>query len=109
MCSRIETNVFCYGNSRAREITDKDREALVEEDDDEDADEDADSGDETITTQEVAEHPAMTSITGVYKIVAMGVVSVSTLVTAKANEYVISVRREGPLGLQLVRFVFIAS
>ncbi|RMX69816.1 hypothetical protein DD238_000591 [Peronospora effusa] len=83
--------------TRAREITDKDREALVEEDDDENAD----SGDETITTQELAEHPAMTSITGVYKIVAMGVVSVSTLVTAKANEYVISICREGPLGLQL--------
>ncbi|CAI5733468.1 unnamed protein product [Peronospora destructor] len=83
--------------TRAREITDKDREASVERDDDEDAD----SGDETITTQEVAEHPAMTSITGVYKIVAMAVVSVSTLVNAKANEYVISIRREGPLGLQL--------
>ena len=79
----------------------------ADSEDDEDADDDADSGDETITTQEVAEHPAMTSITGVYKIVAMGVVSVSTLVTAKANEYVISVRREGPLGLQLVRFVLL--
>ena len=70
---------------------------------------DADSGDETITTQEIAEHPAMTSITGVYKIVAMGVVSVSTLITAKVNEYEISIHRKGPLGLQLVRFVVVAS
>lgn len=78
------------------------REATVEEGEEEEADF---SADETITTQEVAEHPAVTSITGVYKIVAMGVVSVSTLITAKANEYEISIRRKGPLGLQLVRFV----
>ncbi|CAH0516192.1 unnamed protein product [Peronospora belbahrii] len=86
--------------TRAREITESEREATVEEDDEEDADT-ADIADETITTQDVAEHPAMTSITGVYKIVAMGVVSVSTLRTAKANEYEICICHEGPLGLQL--------
>ncbi|GMF10341.1 unnamed protein product [Phytophthora lilii] len=87
--------------SRAREITE--REATVEEE--EDGEEAEFSGDETITTQEIAEHPAVTSITGVYKIVAMGVVSVSTLRTAKANEYEITIRRKGPLGLQLVRML----
>ncbi|GMF33850.1 unnamed protein product [Phytophthora fragariaefolia] len=88
--------------SRAREITEIVRETTVEEDDGEEAEF---SADETITVQEVAEHPAVTSITGVYKIVAMGVVSVSTLRTAKANEYEISITRKGPLGLQLVRFI----
>jgi hypothetical protein len=86
--------------SRAREITESVREASAEEEEGDDAEF---SADETITTQEVAEHPAVTSITGVYKIVAMGVVSVSTLRTAKANEYEITIRRKGPLGLQLVR------
>ncbi|KAG6609374.1 Ankyrin repeat protein [Phytophthora cinnamomi] len=85
--------------TRAREITESVREAMVEED--EEGDEAEFSADETITTQEVAEHPAVTSITGVYKIVAMGVVSVSTLRTAKANEYEVSISRKGPLGLQL--------
>ncbi|KAE9128748.1 hypothetical protein PF010_g4393 [Phytophthora fragariae] len=84
--------------TRAREITESVREATVEEDE---GDEAEFSADETITTQEIAEHPAVTSITGVYKIVAMGVVSVSTLRTAKANEYEISISRKGPLGLQL--------
>ncbi|KAE9354427.1 hypothetical protein PF008_g4539 [Phytophthora fragariae] len=84
--------------TRAREITESVREATVEEDE---GDEAEFSADETITTQEIAEHPAVTSITGVYKIVAMGVVSVSTLRTAKANEYEISINRKGPLGLQL--------
>lgn len=88
------------GNRRAREITEGNREATVKEDEEEDDDE---SADETITIHEVAEHPAMTSITGVYKIVAMGVVSVSTLKMAKANEYEIRICREGLLGLQLVR------
>ncbi|ETI40509.1 hypothetical protein F441_14051 [Phytophthora nicotianae CJ01A1] len=85
--------------TRAREITEIVREAMVEEE--EEGEEAEFSADETITTQEVAEHPAVTSITGVYKIVAMGVVSVSTLRTAKANEYEITIRRKGSLGLQL--------
>ncbi|KAL3673522.1 hypothetical protein V7S43_001230 [Phytophthora oleae] len=84
--------------TRAREITECVPEATEEEDEEGEAEF---SADETITTQEVAEHPAVTSITGVYKIVAMGVVSVSTLRTAKANEYEITIRRNGPLGLQL--------
>eukprot|EP00644_Phytophthora_capsici_P002221 jgi/Phyca11/568002/estExt2_Genewise1.C_PHYCAscaffold_270228 len=84
--------------TRAREITECVPEATEEENEDGEAEF---SADETITTQEVAEHPAVTSITGVYKIVAMAVVSVSTLRTAKANEYEIIIRRKGPLGLQL--------
>lgn len=92
------------GNSRAREVAQKVCEATVEEDDEDEEDKEAAfAADETITAQEVAEHPAVTSITGVYKIVAMGVVSVSTMRTAKANEYEISIRDKGVLGLQLVR------
>ncbi|KAG7392516.1 hypothetical protein PHYPSEUDO_000204 [Phytophthora pseudosyringae] len=92
------TSVVRRGSTtRARDITESVHEVTVEEDEEE-----AEySADETITTQEVAEHPAVTSITGVYKIVAMGVVSVSTLITAKANEYEITIRHKGPLGLQL--------
>ncbi|KAL4169906.1 hypothetical protein KRP22_010817 [Phytophthora ramorum] len=85
--------------TRAREINESVREATVEEE--EEGEEAEFSADETITAQEVAEHPAVTSITGVYKIVAMSAVSVSTLRTAKANEYEISIHRKGPLGLQL--------
>ena len=78
-------------------------EATVEEDDEEE-DKDADfSAGDTLTAQVIAEHPAVTSITGVYKIVAMGAVSISTMRTAKANEYEIAIRDKGPLGLQLVR------
>ncbi|OWZ24678.1 hypothetical protein PHMEG_000201 [Phytophthora megakarya] len=84
--------------TRAREIAETVQEAMVEEDEEEETEF---SADETITAQEVAEHPAVTSITGVYKIVAMGVVSVSTLRTAKANEYEITISRKGPLGLKL--------
>lgn len=36
-----------------------------------------------------------------YKTVAMSVVSVSTLVSAKANEYQIVIKRDGPIGLHL--------
>ncbi|KAI9908004.1 hypothetical protein PsorP6_004149 [Peronosclerospora sorghi] len=87
--------------SRASEITERVDEATVEED--EEGEEETEfSTDETFTAQDVAEHPAVTSITGVYKIVAMGVVSVSTMRTAKANEYEITIRRKGHLGLQLV-------
>ncbi|KAI9995509.1 hypothetical protein PInf_012574 [Phytophthora infestans] len=94
------TNALRRGSTtRAREITEIVHEAMVEEE--EEGEEAEFSADETITTQEVAEHPAVTSITGVYKIVAMGVVSVSTLRTAKANEYEITIRGKGPLGLQL--------
>ncbi|KAG2769647.1 hypothetical protein JG687_00000776 [Phytophthora cactorum] len=94
------TSVMRRGSTtRAREITEIVREAMVEEE--EEGEDPEFSGDETITTQEVVEHPAVTSITGVYKIVAMGVVSVSTLRTAKANEYEITINRKGPLGLQL--------
>ncbi|CAI5712253.1 unnamed protein product [Hyaloperonospora brassicae] len=89
--------------TRAREVAQKVCEATVEEDDEDEEDKEAAfAADETITAQEVAEHPAVTSITGVYKIVAMGVVSVSTMRTAKANEYEISIRDKGVLGLQLV-------
>uniref|UniRef100_A0AAV1VM52 PDZ domain-containing protein n=1 Tax=Peronospora matthiolae TaxID=2874970 RepID=A0AAV1VM52_9STRA len=88
--------------TRAREITQRVCEATVEEDDGGEEAKDADfSAGDTLTAQVVAEHPALTSITGVYKIVAMGAVSVSTRRTAKANEYEISIRDKGPLGLQL--------
>ncbi|CEG47487.1 FOG: Ankyrin repeat [Plasmopara halstedii] len=82
--------------TRAREIAEGVCESSVAEDEETEF-----SVEETITTQPVAEHPAVTSITGVYRIVAMGAVSVSTLKTAKANEYEITINRKGPLGLQL--------
>lgn len=95
------TSVMRRGSTtRAREITESVCEATVEGD--EEGVEAEFSAEETTTTQAVAEHPAVTSITGVYKIVAMGVVSVSTLKTAKANEYEITINRKGSLGLQLV-------
>ncbi|DBA03278.1 TPA: hypothetical protein N0F65_011637 [Lagenidium giganteum] len=46
-------------------------------------------------------HPAVTSITGVYKTVAMATVSVSTLERKNANEYEIVVKNPGPIGLHL--------
>ncbi|RLN63900.1 hypothetical protein BBJ29_004790 [Phytophthora kernoviae] len=93
------TSVVRRGSTtRSREITER-SDAVEEEEEGEEAEF---SAEETITATEVAEHPAVTSITGVYKIVAMGVVSVSTLRSAKANEYEITIRRKGPLGLQMV-------
>lgn len=86
--------------TRAREVTENSGSVVEEEEEEE---EEAEfSADETVTSTEVAEHPAVTSITGVYKIVAMGVVSVSTLKRVKANEYEIVIRRKGQLGLQMV-------
>lgn len=61
------------------------------------------SADETITMTEIAEHPAVHSITGVYKIVGMAIVSVSTLKRVKANEYEVVIKNSGTMGLQLVR------
>ncbi|RLN86115.1 hypothetical protein BBJ28_00018639 [Nothophytophthora sp. Chile5] len=83
--SWTDVNLVAVGRSRCREIAECQRGATEEEEEDEQEAEF--SGDETITTTEIAEHPAVTSITGVYKIVAMGIVSVSTLKSAKANEY----------------------
>ncbi|KAF4323696.1 hypothetical protein BBO99_00001486 [Phytophthora kernoviae] len=94
------TSVVRRGSTtRSREITERSDAVEEEEEEGEEAEF---SAEETITATEVAEHPAVTSITGVYKIVAMGVVSVSTLRSAKANEYEITIRRKGPLGLQMV-------
>lgn len=61
------------------------------------------SADETLTMTDVAEHPAVHSITGVYRTVGMATVSVSTLKRVKANEYEITIKNAGALGLQLVR------
>lgn len=81
---------------RFRELAEAERESGEEA-------EDADfSADETITMTEIAEHPAVTSITGVYKIVGMAIVSVSTLKRVKANEYEIVVKNSGAMGLHLV-------
>lgn len=69
------------------------------------ADEEEDSGefssDETVTVADIAEHPAVHSITGVYQTAAMAIVSVSTLKSAKANEYEVVIKRNGPIGLSL--------
>jgi hypothetical protein len=59
------------------------------------------SADETLTMTDVAEHPAVHSITGVYRTVGMATVSVSTLKRVKANEYEITIKNAGALGLQL--------
>lgn len=61
------------------------------------------AADETLTMTDVAEHPAVHSITGVYKIVGMAIVSVSTLKRVKANEYEVTIKHSGAMGLQLVR------
>ncbi|RLN96272.1 hypothetical protein BBJ28_00018759 [Nothophytophthora sp. Chile5] len=104
--SWTDVNLVVVERSRCREIAECQREATeVEEVDEEEAEF---SGDETVTSTEIAEHPAVTSITGVYKIVAMGIVSVSTLKSAKANEYEIVIKRKGSLGLQMVRHSYTA-
>lgn len=73
------------------------------EETEEEADEEAFDADETITSTEIAEHPAVHNITGVYRTVGMATVSVSTLKRVKANEYEITIKNSGALGLQLVR------
>lgn len=56
---------------------------------------------DTITVATVEEHPAVNSITGVYRVVAMAIVSVSTLNKAKPNEYEITIKKDGAIGLTL--------
>ena len=46
---------------------------------------------------------AVAGITGVYSIVAMATVSVSSLTRAKANEYEVTITNKGRIGLLLVR------
>lgn len=72
-----------------------------QEETEEEVDESEFSADETITMTEIAEHPAVHSITGVYKIVGMAIVSVSTLKRVKANEYEVVINNSGAMGLQL--------
>lgn len=88
---------ICINNRRCREV------AESEQEDSEDEGECEFTSEQTVTATEVAEHPAVNSITGVYKIVAMSIVSVSTLKSAKANEYEIVIKDRGPIGLALVR------
>ncbi|TMW60641.1 hypothetical protein Poli38472_000683 [Pythium oligandrum] len=56
---------------------------------------------DTITVAAIEEHPAVTSVTGVYRVVAMAIVSVSTLNKAKPNEYEVTIRNEGRIGLRM--------
>lgn len=87
--------------SRSGERKESSREGSDEEEVAEDEDSGEFSSDETITNADIADHPAINSITGVYKTAAMSTVSVSTLKSAKANEYQIVIKRDGPIGLHL--------
>ncbi|KAJ0409692.1 hypothetical protein ATCC90586_007481 [Pythium insidiosum] len=60
---------------------------------------------DTITVAKVEDHPTVHSITGVYRIVAATIVSVSTLNSAKANEYQVTIKNEGAIGLHLAASV----
>ncbi|KAF1335401.1 hypothetical protein FI667_g1223, partial [Globisporangium splendens] len=81
--------------TRFRELAETERESGEE------AEEAEFAAEETVTMTEIAEHPAVTSITGVYKIVGMAIVSVSTLKRVKANEYEIVIKSSGTMGLHL--------
>ncbi|GLD91697.1 hypothetical protein PINS_up000230 [Pythium insidiosum] len=73
----------------------------VESEDDEESRFSETTASDTITVARVEDHPTVHSITGVYRIVAAAIVSVSTLNSAKANEYQVTIKNEGAVGLHL--------